>query len=119
MPVEGVLVHALLEQCMNTKSQPIAIAKDLAGASLAREQFAQLVAACRYDPHFPLTYEAWIALVELGNQAAIASGHAVPEVCADVEAFIAWCGYVQVQPGIDALRAYLTLLRRNRPGAAT
>lgn len=86
--------------------------RDLAGAQLASDQFSRLASACQFDLRFPRSFEEWIALVERGTQAAIAEGRSVTTIQIDVDVFLAWSGRVQVQPGLDALRAYLILHRR-------
>lgn len=86
--------------------------RDLAGAALGAEDFQRLGTACRHDDKFPKTYEAWRSLVTTGSAYVLAEGQHVQPISLVVDDFLAWCARVQVVPCLDALRAYMILLRR-------
>lgn len=86
--------------------------RDLAGAALSAQDFERIAAACRHDGKFPSTYEAWRSLVAAGTAHLHAQGQHVRVVSLVVDEFLAWCTRVQVVPCLDALRAYMILLRR-------
>jgi hypothetical protein len=93
------------------------IAADLAGLRLTALQFYRLAAECSFDLCFPSSFDAWQALIAMGDQATGAGGSPAPELWFEVEDFIAWCRRAQVQPGLDALRAFAIYLRRRTPSA--
>ena len=86
--------------------------RDLAGVKLGETDFLVLADACRYDVRFPRRFEDWEALVARGTQAALAEGRTVTEHRLDAQEFLAWCDRVQIQPGLDAVRACCILARR-------
>jgi hypothetical protein len=91
--------------------------RDLAGAALSAEDFERLATACRQDAKFPQTYEAWRSLVATGTDHLLKQGQHVRVVSLVVEDFLAWCEQVQVVACLDALRAYMILLRRSQRDA--
>jgi hypothetical protein len=86
--------------------------RDLAGAALTSQDFQRLARASRDDSKFPKTYEAWQSLVGTGTAAVLSEGLQVQVIGVVVDDFLAWCVRVQVVPCLDALRAYMILLRR-------
>lgn len=79
---------------------------------IERAEFEALAQACRFDPLFPPTFEEWQALVARGLEFALDEGRSVSELRLDVQDFVAWCARVEIQPGLDALRACCILARR-------
>jgi len=93
--------------------------RDLAGALLNLQDFWRLQRCCRADPKFPSTYQAWTALVSLGTSDLLAEHSAATEQEIDVDDFIGWCGRLEIEPSLDALRAYLIVQRRRTGSAAS
>jgi hypothetical protein len=87
--------------------------RDLAGATLTADDFGRLSLACSHDPKFPQSFDEWKEMVDIGHQALAAQGTEAPSISLEVDDFVAWCQRVDVAPCLDALRAYLILVRRS------
>jgi len=109
----------LLSNSSSAPNERTVMERDLAGATLSVQQFGRLAAACRYDSKFPKTYLDWSSLVAHGTRVALAEGAQVDDIVIDVDEFFAWCHRVEVVACLDAVRAYLILIRRAQhvPGA--
>ncbi len=88
--------------------------RDLAGATIAADEFCRLAEACRHDVRFPRTFADWCALVDAGDQKLLAEGSQRAKIGIDVDDFVAWCQRVDIAPCLDGLRAYLILIRRKQ-----
>lgn len=103
---------ALLARALSLNSAHME--RDLAGARLSPGDFRRLAAACQLDVHFPKDFQTWTALVDAGARALAEQGAQVSEIPLNVDDFVGWCQRVDVTPCLDALRAYLILIRRRQ-----
>jgi hypothetical protein len=85
--------------------------RDLAGTVISQQAFDRLAHACRRDRKFPKSFENWQKLVETGTAEVLAHGEHVEALPLEVDDFVTWCQTVQVIPCLDALRAFMILLR--------
>lgn len=93
--------------------------RDFAGAQLVPTDFERLRARCMSDPKFPKTYQAWLDLVADGTrQRLVAAEGEVEALQIDVDDYLKWSERVGVVSGMDGLRAYLLIHRRQRQDAA-
>jgi len=88
--------------------------RDFAGAKLSSRDFVRLGRHCQHDTKFPHTFGDWEVLVATGTRKAVLQGDPVHDIAIDVDDFVAWSRRVGVVTCLDALRAYLILIRRSQ-----
>lgn len=87
--------------------------KDLAGAVIAQEDYAEFALQCRKaDDRFPATYAEWERLIDEATSLAIADGRRIDPIVVDLDEFHVWCARATVHPCLDAMRAFMIVKRR-------
>lgn len=87
---------------------------DFAGVDLSYGSFQQLARLCHDDPAFPLTEDAWDALVARDTASFTRRGESPGTVHIDPDRFEHWCDGLELRPCVDALRAYCIIHRLPR-----
>ncbi|MCW7536692.1 hypothetical protein OOT46_02330 [Aquabacterium sp. A7-Y] len=86
--------------------------KDLAGITILPAAFEELAGDCKFDPKFPPSFPAWLALEAEGAEEARAAGRTILRVDLEPARFRRWCQIVGIVPGLEALRAYAIVERQ-------
>ena len=91
--------------------------RDLAYLVLMPSGYPALAELCIQDETFPLTFDSWLELVRCAERQAAAERYYPEPLLLEPEAFEGWCRRVAIMPGVDALRAYAIVQRRQLAAA--
>jgi hypothetical protein len=88
------------------------VVRDLADVTLKPSDFVALRQLCRDDADFPSDISDWESLVAHASANAHDRNTYATPLLLDVSEFEAWYTRLRVMPGLDALRAFIIVKRR-------